>query len=283
MDVFLEKTTDMEELEETPSMEVGNELEGAIINWSLKILGKPEARRNVRRVHANGIMAANLDCQIVDGDGSPIPLEVKFSAQPQEWGDEGKGFDGIPLQYGFQVLHQMACVGAKRAYLGVFLAGFRGEFRLYDIRGVDEHLGNLVTREELWWRTHVETLTAPEDCEPASLETLARIRRVEGESVVVPDELVEAWRSSNEARKTAEKVEEEAKSRLLAALGTAEIGDSNVGRITYFQQSSRIIDSTRIKAERPDIAEAYTKVNSFRVCRFVAPKAAKGGKGKVGA
>ncbi len=282
MDVFLEKTADVAELVPTAAMEVGNVLEGAIIDWSLKALGKPAAKRNQRRVHENDVMAANLDC-LIDGGHEAIPLEVKFSNQPNEWGPENGGFDSIPIQYGCQVLHQMACVGAKRAYLGAFIAGFRAEFRLFEISGVDDMIAGIVDQETRWWRMHVEGRTPPIDCAPASLETLGRMFREGGKSVPIAPELVQQWRAMYEAKKKAEEAEEAAKAEVLQALGDAEEGECSLGIVTYRQQTQRRLDGERLKSERPDIAEAYTKASTFRVCRFSAVKPAKGGKAKVGA
>ena len=266
MDVFIEKTQDVAPLQATDAMEIGNVLEGAIIDWTLKRMseqmGPCEAARNQRRVHANGVMAANLDC-LAKVHGAPVPVEVKFSSDVKQWGDEAAGFDGIPIQYATQVLHQMAVVSARRAVLGVFLSGFRPEFRLYWIEGVDDSVEGLERFECEWWEKHVLAGVPPQECEPASLETLARVQRVEGKTVELPADIVRVWRDADAAKKAAEKAADEAKARVLAELGDAEVGACPLGVLTYKLQKRA----------------AYTvAANEFRMARFTAAKA-----GKVGA
>lgn len=263
-DVWIEKTQNLKESEPNPAMEIGNRFEPVVIDYALERLGAEKAaRRNIRRVAKNGIMAANLDCSIYEQNGTTeraIPLEVKWASDPSEWGKEEDGLDGVPLHYAVQPMHQMICTGAPRAFLAVCLHGYRApEFRLYEIVPTAEMLASLEGKEVRWWKEHVEGNTPPDDTEPASIETLSRILRTPGKTITVPDDIVQTWRDFDALAKKHEKLADEWKARVLEALGDAETGISSIGSVSYKTQKR----------------SAYTvQAAEFRVCRFTANKQA---------
>lgn len=252
-DVWTEKVLDVEPLEETPAMEWGNRLEGAVIEATADRLGV-RVRRNQRRVARNGIMAANIDAMVED---TGEPLEVKTSSLPAEWGAEAEGVEGVPIQYAVQVAHQCIVADAPRGHLGVFLMGFRPELRVYTIEvdglaaGVEESLCE-------WWRKWVIPKVCPPDCAPADLDTLRRVARVPGASVVLPADLVSVWRDAELCAKKARENADEHKARVLQALGDAESGVCPGGEVTYLPQTRK----------------GYTVAETtFRTLRFKAAKA----------
>lgn len=263
-DVWLEKTAELTPDKPTEAMNVGNWLEPAIINAAIERLQPAEARRNVRRVHANKVMAANLDCQIrfAGNQGDPrdvfIPLEVKTSSEPDVWGKEVDGLDGVPFQYAVQVLHQMYVVGAVRGFLAALLFSRHPELRVYEIVPDMATLEALAAKEVEWWNTHVVGGVPPEKSAPA-IDTLARLVRVPGKVVDIAPTLIEDYVAAKAKLKEAEVEEADAKAMMLAALGDAEEGVSEAGTISYKLQKRGAYE---------------VKASEFRVCRV---KAAKGG------
>lgn len=241
VDVWLEKTADIKADEPNPAMAVGNRLEPVIIDFALERLdGKyTSARRNVRRVATNGVMAANLDCQL-NANTRTIPLEVKFASNADEWGTEDQGLEGVPVSYLAQVLHQMAVVESPQAYLAVCLMGYRlPEFRLYEIVPPQSMLEAIERKEVEWWNTYVVPKVKPPSDEPADLDILSRVKREPGKSIVVADALVAEFVAKNKAAKVAIDDAERAKSELLTALGDAEAATWSGGSLTYHEQTRK--------------------------------------------
>ncbi len=257
-DVWVEKVLGTATLKPTKSMDLGNRFEGVIGEMALERIGTKATARNITRIADNGVMGANLDFAITL-DGVTLPLEVKLAGQSDGWGEEQDGLDGVPIHYGVQVMHECVCMGVDRGFLGALLWD-RREVRVYEIRPSAALLERLVAIETAFWRDYVEAKVEPPDDQPASVETLSRVLRMPGLSVDIDDGLVGAWRAASERRKAAERIEDEAKARVLAALGNAEGGVCGIGEVTYLSQTRK---------------EYVCPASTFRVLRFKPTAAEK--------
>jgi len=120
----------------------------------------------------------------------------------------------------------------------------------------------------------VENDTPPENITP-SLAFIKRLKRVPEKVIDFDTEqvrLVEDWKDAKGKVKWAKAILEDAQSAILAALGDAEAAnlvlDGRAMMLTYFEQSSRLIDVERLRKEKPKIAAEYTRISKSRVTRL---------------
>ena len=164
----------------------------------------------------------------------------------------------LPVVYG------AADIGADKLSIIPFEADVRVQARLIE-----------AGRE--FWTQHVETLVPPAPIgTEADHEALTRMwpETVPEPAVTIEDELADVILSDYMAHKfVAEQEKREAelaKQRLQALMGENEQAVVGKWRLTWKRQSKTLIDATRLKAERPDIAAEYAKTSESRV--FGAPK-----------
>lgn len=236
-DVWLEKTGRLPEVVTTSeAIELGNMMEAPLVDWAAKKMHIQVIQSPATIVMPCRFIAANLDAQVV---GEPEAIEAKSTgltggpASPN-WGDEGT--DQVPDHVLMQAHHQMLVSGFQIVWVPALIGG-RGRV-LYRIDRNADICEILEQRLTEFWSNHVLADTPPENLSPC-IENLKIRRRVEGISVPVPDDLVEAWANAKDLKTRAEKAVERAQADLLAALGDAEAGESKLGRITYFEQKRK--------------------------------------------
>ena len=78
---------------------------------------------------------------------------------------------------------------------------------------------------------------------------------------------------ARQQRLDAEKIEEDAKAAVAAALGTAEGGQADgLGMVTFFEQSRAGFDQKRLQAEQPALFAKYQTTSRYRVMRLKKAK-----------
>jgi len=119
-----------------------------------------------------------------------------------------------------------------------------------------------------------------------SLEELKAAHRESGAVIRVPEHLVQTYLDAKRERQMVQKAEEEPKRRVLEALGRAEVGICDLGRLTYREQFRENVDVARLLKEHPElgaIIEPYRSKSSFRALRFKHRDTdERGGSGKCG-
>ena len=246
--VYLEKTADLEEADETEAMERGNYVEPSILTWFADKFGK-RILRNQYRVGDNGIQCANLDALVLEDElmamggkhatvkESPVAVvEAKSGSDKDGWW--GAVPDGIPDHVRVQAQHQLIVTDLQLAYIPALIVEFgRPVFRLYE-HPWDKDLADAIMSAEFnFWKNHVKAGVPPPDAPP--LDVLKRIKRIPNKSVLVADELVVEWRLRETELSTAKKIAEDAKAAVIAALGDAEEGRSNKGTLTFMEQNRK--------------------------------------------
>jgi len=268
LDIFYDKTGQIvptSGVADNEAIRLGNILEEPVLRWfgaekNLKLILNDDVDRN-RRLHANGIMAANFDA-FVDGDPRQA-VEAKTHGLvslyiDEQWGEVETG--EVPERVGLQCQHQMAVVpSVETVWVPVLLGGVG--LRYYRVDRNAELIADLETIEVKFWRDHVLAGIAPEG-EPASLDTYKKLRRVPEKIVDVADEIVAAWLAAKEALKQAEIIKDENTSFLLQALGDAEAARCGLGELTYFLNKGRKAYSVEAK-------------DPYRELRYKKPKGAK--------
>lgn len=249
-DVYLEKVYGTED-RRTGATDMGNLVEPLLVQWAGEQLDV-DVVRDVFAIHReHGILTANLD-GLAHRDGKRIGIEAKFTGLADEFGEPGT--DQVPDRVIVQALHQIEVATLEAVYVPVLLARRgRPTFELFRVDPNPAGQDAIVERDLAFWRDHVEKRVPPSGA-VASLEVLKRIQRVPNKTVEVPDMLVTIWEATKLARKEAELEEEEAKARLLAAMGDAEAATyGEFGRwLTYYstQRKGYVVEPSTFRTLR---------------------------------
>lgn len=261
-DVYFSKvsTEEIEEDKTSPQAELGNLVEGAMVDYVAGKLQIPFIK-NQYRVHENKIHAANLDAL---GKNDPVLLEIKTTGLrgriPEEevgqWGPDGSA--EIPFRVVAQVQHQFLCAGEEYqlAYVGAWV-GFRG-IMIYEVPRHDELIEIIRNKGEFFWREHVDKKIPPTD-EPPKLDFLKNMIREKGKVVAWDSEgfekMVMDWEDAVEFARIQNKIAAAAKDRkdywdakVMYAMGDAEcaeIGDKEIW-VKRTKRKGYVVEPTEI-------------------------------------
>jgi len=180
----------------------------------------------------------------------------------------GEGEDELPDRVIVQCHVHMLAANKEVCHVPVFLGG-RG-FVMYQVLW-DEVIGNAIKDAALDFWECVENDEPPANVVP-SVEFAKKIKREPNKIVEIDSALVETWLENKDKVKWATAILEDSIGAIFKALGDAEAGTCTLGMVTYFMQSQKRIDSTRLKEEKPEIAKEYTKESKFRVLRLKKAK-----------
>ena len=226
-------------------------------------------------IHENGVLRANIDRQIGQAaKGAPV-VEIKQTGITEGWGDRGTTI--IPEEVEIQCAAQAACVGNTEIKVCREFVGFKSRHLFIYHLVVDDRMKRMMdaiaSMTTIWWQRHVINRDPLPSTEPPPARELLKLVSREPKSVVdVPVEFYIEAAEARDLRLAAENDEEFKTSRLINALGQAECGVCEAGKFTYLAQKARRIDVTRLKAEAPDVAAAFTVESESRVGRFKAQK-----------
>lgn len=269
-DVWAEKTGKVEDIKESDAMYAGTAFEDGVLKFAEDKLGK--LVRNQYRSAQGFPIAANIDAIVVK---TSEPVEAKtaglFGPLQEHWGDAST--DEVPDRVIVQAHVHMLCVSKEICHVPAFLGG-RG-FIMFQVARDDEIINTIGDKSIDFWDNFVEADCPPPDVIP-SMSIIKRMKREPEKVVDIDSVLIEHWQKAVQSRKAAEEIEAAAKEQMLVALGDAEAGRCELGLLTYLQQTTKRIDSKRLKDEKPEIAKEYTTVSIFRVPRLKKPKPSKG-------
>ena len=256
-DVYLEKTGKLESSDEmNEAMALGHAMEGHLLRWAAQSEGV-KIVRNQFRVHAGGVLSATHDA--LARDGQPIGFEAKTAgvlrgyADREEWGEEGT--DHIPEGYLLQCMAQIAVSGLDMVIMPALLGG-RGR-ALYRVMPNKDLIDAIVERVGTFWEKHVLADTPPEGL--PSIEIVRRVRRTPGKRIRIDAKAVQAWRVAAEAKKDAEENADAAQVAVLALMGDADEGESDMGIVKVSKTKTKRIDVDKLRKEFPDVAAKVTK------------------------
>lgn len=251
-DVWAAKTGRAKPPAATQAMKAGTMFEVGVLDYAESELGPVE--RDVLVPHPGGLpIVTRLDGRL-RRTGEPVEAKVSglFGPLGDGWGDAGT--DEIPDYCAVQLIAQIMCTDADLGHLSAFLGG-RG-FVLFHVNRNRDVEGMITEAAEAFWK-YVKADTPPPDTGPSE-DVAKRIRREPGKMVDVNPTLVGQWLEAKKLALAAKQAEDDAKSRVLAALSDAEGGDAGVfGTVTYFEQTRRAYQ----------VAES-----TFRVLRVKQPK-----------
>lgn len=241
----------------------GNVMEDIVAQEFTKRTGLKVRRRNAILKHSEyPWMLANVDRLIV---GEKEGLECKTASEYLKGDWEG---EEIPAAYLLQIQHYMAVTGFKAWWIAVLLGG--NKFHYKRIERDEEIIQYLIEIEKDFWLNHVEKENPPVfDGSDASVDLLkALYPESEPESEInLPGEaetFIEALDALKEELKATETKKKEYENRLKDMLKDKETGLVSDRIVTWKSHNQNRLDTKRLKAERPEIYEAFVNISSVR-------------------
>lgn len=259
MQVYLDKISPEIEVVDNESMRLGRDLEDYVARRFMETTGKKVRRSNAMYVHDQySFMMANID-RLVIGERAGLECKTASPYQADRWKD-GK----IPEWYYLQCQHYMKVLEMDGWYLAVLIYG-KG-FQYTYLPRDEELLDHLIEIEKDFWENHIQAkvMPSPDGSKEADKLVQTYFHRKKGtvtrligldEQITRRNELVELIKKMQTEQKI---IEQEIKMYL--GKEQAQTGISDQYRVTWMEYETRRIDTERLKKERPEIYEGYSKV-----------------------
>ena len=244
----------------------GNVMEGIIRKEFMNRTGLKVRQKHFMMFHPQfSFMFADVDGIVTDEQGEKCIFEAKTVSQYRE--DEWKN-GKIPTEYMMQVQHYLAVCNMQKAYIAALIGG--NHFIYYTILRDEEMIADLVYAEKKFWEYNVKCDIRPEiDDSEATKEFLDRKYKESVKDSVPLDrslvKVLEEYQNVSGQLKVMEKRKTGLSNQLKAALGEHEEGKFDNGQIVRWKRIEKnLLDSKRLKAEKPEIYNQYTSVNAYR-------------------
>ena len=259
MQVYLDKISPEIEVVDNESMRLGRDLEDYVARRFMETTGKKVRRSNAMYVHDQySFMMANID-RLVIGERAGLECKTASPYQADRWKDSK-----IPEWYYLQCQHYMKVLEMDGWYLAVLIYG-KG-FQYTYLPRDEELLDHLIEIEKDFWENHIQAkvMPSPDGSKEADKLVQTYFHRKKGtvtrligldEQITRRNELVELIKKMQTEKKI---IEQEIKMYL--GKEQAQTGISDQYRVTWMEYETRRIDTERLKKERPEIYEGYSKV-----------------------
>lgn len=189
--------------------------------------------------------------RVVDRGGCRGVLEIKTTSERMagHWESEP------PIAVQVQVQHQLLVTGFDYGVVAVLIGG--NEYKEFEVARNDHFIDYLLNDELSFWE-HVLLKTPPhEDASPALAAAIQRLHPDDsGETVILPDELIEVTRQLEELEHEAKVIEnqqKELKARIQCAIGQATYGQLPDGTVWSWKTQSlpeRTMKATKYRVLR---------------------------------
>ena len=264
--IYLDKTGVIPPTEDNEKMYWGRIMEDVIKkefsnrNKDLKVI-KPNAILQHKEIDW---ALANVDGIIYRGEEIGI-LEIKTVSEYLKnlWDSEE-----VPPQYMVQIQWYMYVTGATFGYFAALLGG--NEYIQKYVERDQELIDMLVIIASDFWENNYLTKIPPtvdgSDASTSLLNTLypAAKERAEIDLTEEAIDFINRREELKEQEKTIKLEISECENLLKNLLEDNEIGMIQGRKVIWKNQSRTSIDSKKLKLEKPEIFEAYSKVSSFR-------------------
>ena len=186
----------------------------------------------------------------------------KYAYSADKWKD-----GHIPESYQIQCHHYMAVTGAKAWYIAVVILG--REFLWQRIERDEELIQNLISIEKDFWQNHVIPQIMPEPDGSSSSEELIQqyFGKAQFDKVIPLTGFDEQLKRRNEIAELMDKLDTEKKTieqKIKVFMQDAEVAENDHYRISWKNSTSNRIDTTRLKAEMPDVYTHFCKPTQSR-------------------
>jgi putative phage-type endonuclease len=263
LDVYLDKTGEAGDPEDTPAMYWGRRLERVILEAYVEQTGLAvDAPVGVYRL----LRSSERPWQLYSPDAMADDrlVEIKTARTSEGWGEPGT--DEVPDDYAIQVQHGMAVTGLQRCDVAVLIGG--SDFRVYTVERDDALIAHLIAAEAAFW-------ARVERRDPPPPRTYTEAQRLWGRSepprspVYATDEVEAAYRELLSVRDQLAELErrkEELQALLCAEMadrGDTLIGASGQPIATWTLVKAReTFDAKSFGKDHPDLYAAYLRTGA---------------------
>ena len=264
--LYMDKKEENPQEQKSLRMELGNRLEGLVAELFTEATGLKV--RNVNGILKNDkypFALANIDRAIV-GEKAFLECKTTNSYALKEWEE------GVPAHYEIQCLHYMAITGATHCYIAALIGN--SDFIWHKIERDQETIDYLMQIEKDFWENNIEkdVVPMPDGSDAYSEYLKKKYDKSNGQVIELHllengvnklnryDEIVADIKALESEKKL---IEQEIQLHM-EEFEVAKIGDR---KVTWKSSSRNTIDSKKLKAEMPDIAQQYMKTSTSRTFR----------------
>lgn len=264
--LYMDKKEENPQEQKSLRMELGNRLEGLVAELFTEATGLKV--RNVNGILKNDkypFAIANIDRAIV-GEKAFLECKTTNSYALKEWEE------GVPAHYEIQCLHYMAITGATHCYIAALIGN--SDFIWHKIERDQETIDYLMQIEKDFWENNIEkdVVPMPDGSDAYSEYLKKKYDKSNGQTIELHllengvdklnryDEIVTDIKALESEKKL---IEQEIQFHM-EEFEVAKIGDR---KVTWKSSSRNTIDSKKLKAEMPDIAQQYMKTSTSRTFR----------------
>ena len=264
--LYMDKKEENPQEQKSLRMELGNRLEGLVAELFTEATGLKV--RNVNGILKNDkypFALANIDRAIV-GEKAFLECKTTNSYALKEWEE------GVPAHYEIQCLHYMAITGATHCYIAALIGN--SDFIWHKIERDQETIDYLMQIEKDFWENNIEkdVVPMPDGSDAYSEYLKKKYDKSNGQTIELHllengvdklnryDEIVTDIKALESEKKL---IEQEIQFHM-EEFEVAKIGDR---KVTWKSSSRNTIDSKKLKAEMPDIAQQYMKTSTSRTFR----------------
>ena len=264
--LYMDKKEENPKEQKSLRMELGNRLEGLVAELFTEATGLKV--RNVNGILKNDkypFAIANIDRAIV-GEKAFLECKTTNSYALKEWEE------GVPAHYEIQCLHYMAITGATHCYIAALIGN--SDFIWHKIERDQETIDYLMQIEKDFWENNIEkdVVPMPDGSDAYSEYLKKKYDKSNGQVIELHllengvdklnryDEIVTDIKALEREKKL---IEQEIQ-LYIEEFEVAKIGDR---KVTWKSSSRNTIDSKKLKAEMPDIAQQYMKTSTSRTFR----------------
>ena len=264
--LYMDKKEENPQEQKSLRMELGNRLEGLVAELFTEATGLKV--RNVNGILKNDkypFALANIDRAIV-GEKAFLECKTTNSYALKEWEE------GVPAHYEIQCLHYMAITGATHCYIAALIGN--SDFIWHKIERDQETIDYLMQIERDFWENNIEkdVVPMPDGSDAYSEYLKKKYDKSNGQVIELHllengvnklnryDEIVTDIKALESEKKL---IEQEIQLHM-EEFEVAKIGDR---KVTWKSSSRNTIDSKKLKAEMPDIAQQYMKTSTSRTFR----------------
>lgn len=265
LSVYLDKTSDTVESIDNERMRIGRDLEDYVAKRFEEETGKKVRRNNFLMAHDDyPYLIANIDREVI-GENAILECKTTNSYAKKDWEN------GVPDYYALQCHHYMNVMELDRVYIAVLIGN--EAFKYYTIERDEEIIESLLAISKDFWENHIEKKEEPNpDGSDEYTKRLEQKYEALDKSVNLTTEAnktrIERLETIKGLIKDLETEENQIKQELMIQMEDSEVAYIDEHKLTWKTQERISLDTKRIKAEMPELYEAYGKKTESRVFRL---------------
>lgn len=249
-----------EDISGRPAVEWGTILE-PVVGDHYKALHPDRTVRRVNAVcrsHGRPWAQASLDYEVRDPDLGWGVLEIKTASlrSADAWAD------GVPLWYQTQVTHYLSVTGRPYADVAVLIGG--QDYREYRIMRDEDDIAAVNAAVDAFWHDHVESEVEPDVGSGDSQTLLSQHPEAKVDLTEMSDTptLLTRWLIAKDDTDAAKERVAALDAKLRQMIGDSRGIECPRGRLTWVRGESSRLDTKRLRAECPEVADRYTTTST---------------------